>query len=128
MAVLHVLLYNFRFCGDYYSGSQLNSTKNTMTLVFESWYNYNHWTGFSASYIVTASSKYKTGFSAPYLLTGSEWQPAGFSALMLLLVVSVGLDSLHPCHWYWSVADCIFFFLPCCWSKKQEHDTLSRSA
>lgn len=53
-----------RFCGEYYFGSRLTSTKNTMTLVFQSWDNYNHFTGFSASYLVTGSGKYKTRFSA----------------------------------------------------------------
>ena len=60
MSVVHVIIANVRFCGDYYSGSRLTSTKNTMTLVFESRDNYNHWTGFSASYLVSGSGKYSS--------------------------------------------------------------------
>ena len=68
MSVVHVIIPNVRFCGDYYSGSRLTSTNNTMTLVFESWDNYNHWTGFSASYLVTGSGKYRSTF---YLVSAS---------------------------------------------------------
>ena len=81
MSVVHVIIHNVRFCGDYYSGSRLTSTNNTMTLVFESWDNYNHWTGFSASYLVTGSGKYRSTFcpvsasgkysSTSYLIIGS---------------------------------------------------------
>ena len=70
MSVLHILVYNLRFCSDYYYGSRLTSTKNTMTLVFQSWENYNHLTGFSASYLVTGSGKYRAAFSASSLVTG----------------------------------------------------------
>ena len=70
MSVLHILVYNLRFCSDYYYGSRLTSTKNTMTLVFQSWENNNHLTGFSASYLVTGSGKYRAAFSSSYLVTG----------------------------------------------------------
>ena len=68
MSVVHVVIHNVRFCGEYYSGSRLTTTNNTMTLVFQSWYNYYHWTGFSASYIVSGSGKYR---SISYLVSAS---------------------------------------------------------
>ena len=80
MSVVHVIIANVRFCGDYYSGSRLTSTNNTMTLVFESWDNYNHWTGFSASYLVTGSGKYR---STLFLLVVITDLPSTFFLLVV---------------------------------------------
>ena len=57
MRVLYIFVHNVRFCGHMYYGSRLTSTQNTMTLVFQSWDNIDHSTGFSASYLVTGSGK-----------------------------------------------------------------------
>ena len=86
MSVVHVIIANVRFCGRYYSGSRLTSTNNTMTLVFESRDNYNHWTGFSASYLVTGSGKYS---STLFLLVISTYPPP----TLFLAVVSTGVPS-----------------------------------
>ena len=97
MSVVHVIIGNVRFCGRYYSGSRLTSTNNTMTLVFESRDNYNHWAGFSASYLVTGSGKYS---STLFLLVISTGIPLPFFPLvvstgipptLLLLVVRTGI-------------------------------------
>ena len=90
MSVVHVIIANVRFCGDYYSGSRLTSTKNTMTLVFESWDNYNHWTGFSASYLASGSGKHS---STLFLLVIST----GIPPTLFPLVVSTGIPpTLFP--------------------------------
>ena len=81
MSVVHVILANVRFCGRYYSGSRLTSTNNTMTLVFQSWDNYNHWTGFSASYLVNGSSKYR---STLFLLVVITDLPSTFFLLVVI--------------------------------------------
>ena len=86
LSVVHVIIANVRFCGDYYSGSRLTSTKNTMTLVFQSWDNYNHWTGFSASYLVTGSGKYRSTLFLLVVITD-------LPSTLFPLVVSTGI---HP--------------------------------
>ena len=97
MSVVHVIIANVRFCGDYYSGSRLTSTNNTMTLVFESWDNYNHWTGFSASYLVTGSGKYSSTLFLLVISTGN-------TPILLLLIVSTGIP---PALFLLAVSTCL---------------------
>ena len=97
MSVVHVIIANVRFCGDYYSGSRLTSTNNTMTLVFESWDNYNHWTGFSASYLVTGSGKYNSTLFLLVISTGN-------TPILLLLIVSTGIP---PALFLLAVSTCL---------------------
>ena len=105
MSVPHVMFYNVRFCGDQYSGARLTSTNNTMTLVFQSLYNYYHWTGFSASYIVTGSGKYRYAVHLVLVVESTCLDFLLFNLLfavvnthlpptLLLLAVSIGLEFL----------------------------------